>query len=89
MESFACGIGNMIGFQLVLGFLFGIYLAPLIVAVAQGHPRWPWIGLLNLAAGWTVVGWIAAMVWSVTTIPGQPTAQIGSTGLSTAQPAAA
>ena len=68
MESFACGIGNLIGFQLVLGFLFGIYLAPLIVAVVQGHPRWPWIGLLNIAAGWTVVGWIAALVWSVTAI---------------------
>ena len=88
MESFSCGIGNLIGFQLVLGFVFGIYLAPLIVAVVQGHPRWPWIGFLNLAAGWTIVGWIAAMVWSVTTIR-RSAAQIGSTSLRAAQPAAA
>jgi len=27
MESFADGIGNLIGFQLVIGFMFGIYLA--------------------------------------------------------------
>ena len=51
MESFADGIGNLIGFHLVLGFMFSIYLAPSIIAVVRGHHRWPWIGFLNLAAG--------------------------------------
>ena len=90
MESFAYGIGNLIGFQLILGFMFGIYLAPLIIGVVRGHHRWPWIGLLNVATGWTVAGWIAALVWSVTTIR-QPAAimRIGSTALRTAQPVAA
>jgi hypothetical protein len=48
--------------------------------------RLPWIGLLNIAAGWTIVGWIAALVWSVTAIS-QPEAimRVGWT----AQPAAA
>jgi hypothetical protein len=43
-----------------------------------------------LAAGWTVAGWIAALVWSVTELR-QPAAmmRIGSTALRTAQPAAA
>ena len=63
MESFADGIGNLIGFQLVLGFMFSIYLAPSIIAVVRGHHRWPWIGFLNFATGWTVAGWIAALVW--------------------------
>ena len=86
MESFADGIGNLIGFQLMLGF----YLAPSIIAVVRGHHRWPWIGLLNFATGWTVAGWMAALVWSVTAI-GQPAAitRIGSPALRTAQPAAA
>ena len=90
MESLADGIANFVGFQLILGFIFGIYLAPSIVAVVRGHHRWPWIGLLNFAAGWTVVGWIGALVWSVTTIR-QPAAvtRIGSTALRTAQLAAA
>jgi hypothetical protein len=50
----------------------------------------PWIGLLNFAAGWTVVGWIGALVWSVTAIR-EPAEimRIGSTALSTAPPAAA
>ena len=68
MESFAFGIGNLIGFQLILGFMFGIYLTPLIIAAVRGHHRWPWIGFLNFTAGWTVAGWIAALVWSVTAI---------------------
>jgi len=58
MESFAYGIVNLFGFELILGFMFGIYLAPLIVAVVRDHHRLPWIGLLNFAVGWTVVGWI-------------------------------
>ena len=85
MESFAYGIGNLVGFQLIVGFMFGIYLAPSIVAVVRGHHRWPWIGLLNFAAGWTVAGWIAALVWSVTGIR-QPAMRIGSTALRTALP---
>ena len=90
MESLADGIANFVGFQVILGFMFAIYLAPLIVAVVRGHHRWPWISFLNFATGWTVAGWIAALVWSVTTIR-QPAAimRIGSTALRTAQPVAA
>ena len=90
MESFADGIGNLIGFHLVLGFTFSIYLAPSIIAVVRGHHRWPWIGFLNFAAGWTGAGWIAALVWSVTAIR-QPEAIMGidSTAFRTAQLAAA
>jgi Superinfection immunity protein len=90
MESFVDGICNLIGFYLVLGSMLGIYIAPLVIAVVRDHHRLPWIGLLNLAAGWTVAGWIAALVWSVTAIR-QPAAiiLIGSPALRTAQPAAA
>ena len=90
MGSLADGIANFVGFQLILGFLFGIYLAPSTIAVVRGHHRWPWIGLLNFATGWTVAGWIAALVWSVTGIR-QPTAvmPMGSAALRTAPPAAA
>jgi hypothetical protein len=85
MESFVIGICNLIGFYLVLGSMLGIYIAPLVIAVVRDHHRLPWIGLLNLAAGW-----IAALARSVTAIR-QPAAiiLIGSPALRTAQPAAA
>ena len=90
MESLADGIANFLCFQLVLGFMFGIYLAPSIIAVVRGHPRWPWIGFLNFVTGWTVAGWIAALVWSVTAIR-EPAGimRAPSAALRTAQPAAA
>jgi hypothetical protein len=90
MGSLADGIANFVGFQLILGVMFGIYLAPSIVAVVRGHHRWPWIGFLNFATGWTVAGWIAALLWSVTGIR-QPAAimPIGSTAFRTAQSAPA
>jgi Superinfection immunity protein len=90
MESFVDGICNLIGFYLVLGSMLGIYIAPLVIAVARDHHNLPWIGLLNLTAGWTVAGWIAALVWSMTAIR-QPVAIMGiaSTVPRTAQPAAA
>ena len=79
------GVCNLIGFHLVLGFMLGLYIAPLIIAMARDHHRLPWIGLLNFAAGWTVVGWIGALVWSVTVIRHPAIMRIGSTAPRTAQ----
>jgi hypothetical protein len=93
MENFVDGICNLIGFYLVLGSMLGIYIAPLVIAVVRDHHRLSWIGLLNLAAGWTVAGWIAAPVWSVSAMTAirQPAATIliGSPAPSTAQSTAA
>ena len=90
MESFVDGICNLVGFSVVLGSMLGIYIAPLVIAAIRDHHRLPWIGFLNLATGWTIAGWIAALVWSLTAIR-QPAAiiGIGATAPRTAQPAAA
>jgi hypothetical protein len=90
MASFVDGICNLISFYLVLGSILGIYIAPFVIAAIRDHHRLPWIGLVNLAGGWTIAGWIAALVWSVTAIR-QPVAiiGIGSTAPRTVQPAAA
>jgi len=43
-----------------------IYLAPTLVAAERGHPNAGAILALNLLLGWTVLGWIGALVWALT-----------------------
>lgn len=54
-------------FALVLIVLSPVlYLAPWLSARHRKHHNTKAILLLNLLLGWTVVGWIAAAVWSFT-----------------------
>ncbi|BAH37464.1 MAG TPA: superinfection immunity protein [Gemmatimonas aurantiaca] len=39
-----------------------LYILPTLLAWKSGHPRFRKIALVNLLLGWTVIGWIAAMV---------------------------
>jgi len=48
------------------GFL---YLIPTLVAWYRAHHNRPAIILVNLLLGWTVLGWIAALIWAVTNPP--------------------
>lgn len=41
------------------------YLAPAIVALALRRPRRGAIVAINILAGWTVLGWVAALVWAL------------------------
>jgi hypothetical protein len=45
----------------VLGYL---YFLPLITAKRRNHPNTAGIGILNMAFGWTCIGWILAYVWA-------------------------
>ena len=43
-----------------------IYFLPAIVASMRRHRQSLAIGILNLVAGWTFVGWVIAIVWACT-----------------------
>jgi hypothetical protein len=45
--------------------IFGLYFLPTIIARSRGHRQENAIFLLNLLLGWTLIGWVAALVWSV------------------------
>ena len=47
--------------------LLAIYVAPSVVAVARKHPHRNAIIALNILTGWTFVGWVGALVWSLLT----------------------
>jgi hypothetical protein len=42
-----------------------VYLVPSIIAQRYQHPKQPTILLLNVALGWTIVGWIVALIWAL------------------------
>ena len=43
-----------------------IYFLPWVIAILRDHHQNMAIGALNLFLGWTVIGWIVALEWSVT-----------------------
>ncbi|MGD0643171.1 MAG: superinfection immunity protein [Roseiarcus sp.] len=46
--------------------LLVFYFAPSIIALIRGHLSTAAIFVLNLILGWTFVGWIIALIWSLT-----------------------
>ncbi|MCO6442345.1 MAG: superinfection immunity protein [Nitrococcus mobilis] len=53
-----------VGPVLVLGLFLAAYLLPWIVAAARKHHNVWAIFMLNLALGWTFLGWVWALVWA-------------------------
>ena len=47
------------------GFGVFIYFLPSFIAAGKRHPYGTGIAILNLFLGWTIIGWVGALVWSV------------------------
>lgn len=43
-----------------------LYLLPLLVAWRRRHRSLAAIGFVNIVLGWTLLGWLWAMIWSLT-----------------------
>ena len=50
----------------VLPFLVMTYMMPTFLAVGRKHKALPAIFALNLFLGWSLLGWVATLVWSLT-----------------------
>lgn len=51
------------------GFGLVMYFLPLLIALARSKRDLLTIGLLNLFLGWTLIGWVVALVWALKTDP--------------------
>ncbi|MDE2991007.1 MAG: superinfection immunity protein [Chloroflexota bacterium] len=49
-----------------------VYMCPTIIGFIRGQPNKWAIAALNVLLGWTVIGWIVALVWSLSA----PTRQV-------------
>jgi Superinfection immunity protein len=50
---------------ILLGLILFFYFLPAINGLCNGHPHKAGIILLNFFLGWTLVGWVVALVWAV------------------------
>ncbi|MFC1648354.1 superinfection immunity protein [Nanoarchaeota archaeon] len=41
------------------------YFLPTIIALARNHSRKGLLFVLNLLTGWTFLGWIGCLIWSI------------------------
>jgi hypothetical protein len=57
-------IGGLLGVLMVMA----VYLVPTWVAAVRRHHQTLAISVLNVLLGWTVIGWIAALVWGLTAV---------------------
>ena len=47
-----------------------VYMLPAIIALLRGHHKVGSIFVVNLLLGWTIIGWVAALAWSMSKIHG-------------------
>ncbi|VVM54712.1 hypothetical protein PS684_00107 [Pseudomonas fluorescens] len=66
-----------IGMAIVFLFLtIATYFLPSFNAFSRKHPdRWP-IFMLDLFLGWTIIGWVVSLVWSVSPITSADTTRV-------------
>ena len=50
------------------GFFLACYFIPSWIACGRSHHNSAAIVLLNIFCGWTALGWIAALIWSMTAV---------------------
>ena len=60
----------------VLVLCIGLYFLPYIVAASNKKQNRAAIGALNFFLGWTIVGWVAALVWAISKDASQPAPQV-------------
>lgn len=49
----------------VIGGALAVYFLPCIIAGGRAHPNGTGIFVLNLFLGWSLLGWVVALIWSV------------------------
>lgn len=59
-------------------FLLAIYFLPTIAALGTKHPQATSVAIINLLLGWTLIGWVVALVMSQWQRPAVPVAVVST-----------
>ena len=63
---------NYLALLVIVAFVLGTYLLPTIIASLRKHHQIASIAVVNLFLGWTLLGWVAALAWAVSTTRPMP-----------------
>ncbi len=64
------------GFTFVVGgFILLFYMLPWAIACQRHSQHTGTIFIINLVFGWTILGWLAALIWAVSEAPKPPKQQ--------------
>jgi hypothetical protein len=50
-------------FLVIFGFI--LYFIPAIIAFFRAHPNRGPIMIIDLLLGWTIIGWVVSLAWSL------------------------
>ena len=64
METMDPGSARAFAWMVIAGG-FALYTLPLCISGFRRHRHQMAIAALNLLLGWTVIGWVAALVWAL------------------------
>jgi hypothetical protein len=57
---------GIITFVFVAALVLGFYFLPVIIAGQRDSQHYGAIFWVNLLFGWTILGWLAALIWACT-----------------------
>jgi hypothetical protein len=57
---------------LYLAAILAAYVAPTFIAGCRGHHNSGSICVINVFLGWTLIGWVIALAWSLTEVHQTP-----------------
>lgn len=64
----------------IIAVLFLVHWIPTVIAFARGHHQKVAILALNFFLGWSGLGWIGALIWSLTAVQKPQTHQSSASG---------
>lgn len=65
ISTFVSTLGTSVRIFIGVILCISIYMLPAGIAFLRGRENTAAIAVLNLFLGWTLVGWVAALVWSI------------------------
>lgn len=68
IPTMLCVVNGASGIPMLIVWIYSVllYFLPVITAQRRHHREVAPIAIVNLVFGWTIIGWVIALIWSCT-----------------------